>query len=613
MNYRDYFKKEAVAAQLKNEPKLTNVSPAELEKGTKHEMEHTTDERTAKIIAAQHLKDDPHYYSKLDKAGIDECGLDSNGGLPKLGGALAIPHVGQPIHMSKIIQVGPIGGGPASGTLGGLTPCASKKGVAADRGGIPAKVDGDKEPITAGGKKLDPSIAMKSVGGQVVAGEGEKQGGPNSQGTIANTAKLAEGGNNSQAPKLGQDITIDLQEHKQAIRKAVKEVLKEITFNKKTGKWERLNENTIDEVEKAEPVDIQKRNFGASHGGFEPNVYQEELNMKMGPSYKAPAARQYRTSDDDQARAVQYEPEITERYSEEEESQLQEQYFRLLTKKDLLKESEMQRMKQIRERLEKIRSLRESVNMKMGPSYKVVSPTQARCSDCDHARTVQYEPEMTESEDERGLIDYTSDIQKSKKGSDIQRAGEKFLKQIHQDIDSEKASGKVHSFDDIDEAGGTPINIDVSKLGDVEVDGVDSSDYPDFVDAYITSATIDGRELSDQELDWLNDQHPEIAQQAAHGNLQSAGDFASDAAKDRAMGFEEAGGAAVQHRSFRTAQDNPQIVKNRHRGNVDETTKKSEVHKTIERGIKGKTSTKKQKLTYKAPKTTKSGVVKKRD
>ena len=35
----------------------------------------------------------------------------------------------------------------------------------------------------------------------------------------------------------------------------------------------------------------------------------------------------------------------------------------------------------------------------------------------------------------------------------------------------------------------------------------------------------------------------------------------------------EAGGSAVQHKSFRTAKDNPQIVKNRHKGDIDEAKK----------------------------------------
>ena len=42
-----------------------------IEKGTKHEMEHTKDPLVAKKIATDHLKEDPKYYDKLAKAGIN--------------------------------------------------------------------------------------------------------------------------------------------------------------------------------------------------------------------------------------------------------------------------------------------------------------------------------------------------------------------------------------------------------------------------------------------------------------------------------------------------------------------------------------------------------------
>ena len=49
------------------------------------------------------------------------------------------------------------------------------------------------------------------------------------------------------------------------------------------------------------------------------------------------------------------------------------------------------------------------------------------------------------------------------------------------------------------------IKLDYSKIDNVEVDGVDYFDYPDFCDAYIASADYDGREMTDEELDVLND------------------------------------------------------------------------------------------------------------
>lgn len=46
--------------------------------------------------------------------------------------------------------------------------------------------------------------------------------------------------------------------------------------------------------------------------------------------------------------------------------------------------------------------------------------------------------------------------------------------------------------------------LNYSKISDVEVDGIDTRDYPDFSDAFIASATYKGRPMSDSELDRLN-------------------------------------------------------------------------------------------------------------
>ena len=52
--------------------------------------------------------------------------------------------------------------------------------------------------------------------------------------------------------------------------------------------------------------------------------------------------------------------------------------------------------------------------------------------------------------------------------------------------------------------------LDYSKVHDIEVDGIDTRDYPDFCDAFIAHATIeleDGtfRDATDAELDELNE------------------------------------------------------------------------------------------------------------
>ena len=45
---------------------------------------------------------------------------------------------------------------------------------------------------------------------------------------------------------------------------------------------------------------------------------------------------------------------------------------------------------------------------------------------------------------------------------------------------------------------------DYSKISSVEVDGIDTNDAPDFVDAYITYAEYDGEPMSDEQLEELN-------------------------------------------------------------------------------------------------------------
>lgn len=49
------------------------------------------------------------------------------------------------------------------------------------------------------------------------------------------------------------------------------------------------------------------------------------------------------------------------------------------------------------------------------------------------------------------------------------------------------------------------MKLDYSKISDVEVNGVDTNDYPDFCDAFIASATYEGRDMTEPELDELNE------------------------------------------------------------------------------------------------------------
>ena len=49
------------------------------------------------------------------------------------------------------------------------------------------------------------------------------------------------------------------------------------------------------------------------------------------------------------------------------------------------------------------------------------------------------------------------------------------------------------------------MRIDFSKISNIEFDSVDTSDYPDFCDAYICAAWYDGESASDEILAIIND------------------------------------------------------------------------------------------------------------
>ena len=63
------------------------------------------------------------------------------------------------------------------------------------------------------------------------------------------------------------------------------------------------------------------------------------------------------------------------------------------------------------------------------------------------------------------------------------------------------------------------MEIDFTKITNVEVDGIDHNDYPDFVDAFIASAEYDGREMTDEEIDYINDVHLDFVQECVYNHL----------------------------------------------------------------------------------------------
>jgi len=43
------------------------------------------------------------------------------------------------------------------------------------------------------------------------------------------------------------------------------------------------------------------------------------------------------------------------------------------------------------------------------------------------------------------------------------------------------------------------------EVEDIELDDINSDDYPDFCDAYICAATVNGEDATEEQLDALND------------------------------------------------------------------------------------------------------------
>lgn len=47
--------------------------------------------------------------------------------------------------------------------------------------------------------------------------------------------------------------------------------------------------------------------------------------------------------------------------------------------------------------------------------------------------------------------------------------------------------------------------IDFSKIDNIKFEGIDNTDYPDYCDAYIVSADVDGVKATSDEIDEMND------------------------------------------------------------------------------------------------------------
>lgn len=63
------------------------------------------------------------------------------------------------------------------------------------------------------------------------------------------------------------------------------------------------------------------------------------------------------------------------------------------------------------------------------------------------------------------------------------------------------------------------MKLDLRKVDNMEFDGIDFADYPDFVDAFLVTADYDGRELSEEEIDYINDEHYDFVNERVYSSL----------------------------------------------------------------------------------------------
>ena len=63
------------------------------------------------------------------------------------------------------------------------------------------------------------------------------------------------------------------------------------------------------------------------------------------------------------------------------------------------------------------------------------------------------------------------------------------------------------------------MNIDINKIDNMEFEGVDFKDYPDFVDAFLSAADYNGKEMTDEQIDYVNDTYYEFVNEQVYESL----------------------------------------------------------------------------------------------
>jgi hypothetical protein len=89
--------------------------------------------------------------------------------------------------------------------------------------------------------------------------------------------------------------------------------------------------------------------------------------------------------------------------------------------------------------------------------------------------------------------------------------------------EKEEEEEEVKESGYVNEESGIMISGKEVDRASLQVEGVDSRDYPDFSDAYISQASFtDGTDLSEDEMNELNDQHGELANELAFDSLHES-------------------------------------------------------------------------------------------
>lgn len=63
------------------------------------------------------------------------------------------------------------------------------------------------------------------------------------------------------------------------------------------------------------------------------------------------------------------------------------------------------------------------------------------------------------------------------------------------------------------------MKLDLRKVDNMEFEGVDFADYPDFVDAFLVAADYDGKELTEEQIDYINDEHYDFVNERVYSSL----------------------------------------------------------------------------------------------